>query len=232
MATITAFGDSVLKGVIYEDDHYKVADASIQKICEESFGIVIENKAKFGSSIKRGETIFEKNLDTIRESSGEYVVLEFGGNDCDFNWKEVSADPKKEHLPKSTIEDFVSTYTNIIQEIKKLGKTPVLLSLPPIDPDRYFKQISKGLSADNILSWMHGNKQFITNWHERYNIEIFKLAIANEVPVIDITSVFLEEKNYSVYLCADGIHPNAKGQKLIAKAIEAHVKKRNIKFEK
>ena len=230
MATITAFGDSVLKGVIYEDDHYKVADDSIQKICEESFGIVIENKARFGSTITRGETIFARNLDAIRESSGEYVVLEFGGNDCDFNWKEVAEVPEKEHLPMSTIEDFVTTYTNIIKEIKALEKTPVLLSLPPIDSDRYFHRISKDLNAENILFWMRGNKQFITNWHERYNIEIFKLAIANEVPVIDITSVFLEEKNYSEYLCADGIHPNAKGQKLIAKAIEAHVKRRNITF--
>ena len=231
MATITAFGDSVLKGVIYEDDHFKVADTSLQKICEESLGIVVENKARFGSTITRGASVFEKNLDTIRNSSGEYVVLEFGGNDCDFNWKEVSADPEKEHFPMSRIEDFVETYTNIIREIKSLGKIPVLLSLPPIDSNRYFNQISKGLSAENILKWMEGNRQFITNWHERYNIEIFKLAIAEEVPVIDITSVLLEHKNYSRYLCAAGIPPPEKGQKLIAEAIKAHVKRRNIRFD-
>ena len=77
---------------------------------------------------------------------------------------------------------------------------------------------------------MRGDKQFITNWHERYNIEIFKLAIANEVPVIDITSVFLEKKNYSYYLCDDGIHPNVKGQKLIAEAIKDHVGRKSISF--
>ena len=230
METITAFGDSVLKGVIYEDEHYKVADSSFQKICEESFGILIENKARFGSTIKKGETIFERNLDTIRASSGQYVVLEFGGNDCDFNWKEVAEDPEKKHLPMSTIDNFVTTYTAIIKEIKDLGKIPVLLSLPPIDSERYFKHISKGISGENILQWMRGNKQFITNWHERYNIEIFKLAIANGVPVIDITSVFLEKKNYSLYLCEDGIHPNVKGHKLIAEAIKAHVEKKNISF--
>ena len=120
----------------------------------------------------------------------------------------------------------METYTNIIREIKNLGKIPVLLSLPPIDSDRYFKRISEGLSADNILRWMHGNKQFITN------IEIFKLAISNEVPVIDITSIFLEEKNYSLFLCSDGIHPNVEGQELIARAIKEHVKRRNIVFDK
>ena len=230
METITAFGDSVLKGVVYEDDHYRVTDGSFQKICEESFGITIENKAKFGSTITRGETIFERNLDAIRESSGKYVVLEFGGNDCDFNWNEISEDPDREHLPMSTIKDFTATYTDIISEIKKLGKIPVLLSLPPIDSARYFKHISRGLSGDNIMKWMKQDRQYITNWHERYNIEIFKIAIACEVPVIDITSIFLEKKNYSYYLCDDGIHPNKRGHKLIAEAITSHVRQKDITF--
>ncbi|MBR4819747.1 MAG: SGNH/GDSL hydrolase family protein [Clostridiales bacterium] len=230
MGTIAAFGDSVLKGVIYEDEHYRVADTSFQKICEESFGITIENRAKFGSTITKGESVFEKNLSLISKTDSEYVVLEFGGNDCDFNWKEVSEDPERHHLPSSTISNFTSTYTNIINEIKALGKTPVLLSLPPIDSARYFKQISKGLNGENIMRWMRNDQQFITNWHERYNIEIFKLAIATQVPVIDITSIFLEKKNYSRFLCKDGIHPNEEGHKLIAKAIEEHVRKKNIKL--
>ena len=88
MDTIAAFGDSVLKGVIYEDEHYRVSDASFQKICEEYFGITIENKAKFGSTITKGESVFDRNLDMIRETKSEYVVLEFGGNDCAYNWKD------------------------------------------------------------------------------------------------------------------------------------------------
>lgn len=228
MGTITAFGDSVLKGVIYEDDHYRVTDASFQKICEESFGITIENKAKFGSTVTKGESVFSKNLSLIEGTTGDYVILEFGGNDCDFNWKEISEDPDREHLPSSTIENFTATYRSIINEIKAMGKTPVLLSLPPIDSARYFRRISKGLSADNIMKWMRNDSQYITNWHERYNIEIFKLAISTQVPVIDITSIFLEKKNYSRYLCEDGIHPNEEGHKLIAEAIEEHVRKRKI----
>ena len=231
METIAAFGDSVLKGVIYENEHYRVSDASFQKICEEYFGITIENKAKFGSTISKGEQVFERNLNLIRDFDGKYVVLEFGGNDCDFNWKEIAADPEKVHLPMSTIANFTATYTDIIREIKKQGKIPVLLALPPIDSKRYFQHISRGLSGENIMKWMRNDGQYITNWHERYNIEIFKLAIANEIPVIDITSTFLERKNYSQYLCNDGIHPNEEGHKLIAEAIKRHVDDRNIEFQ-
>ena len=235
MGTITAFGDSVLKGVIYEDEHYRVADESFQKICEQYFGITIENRARFGSTISKGESVFEKNLSLIKESDGDYVVLEFGGNDCDFNWKEISEDPDRKHLPMSTISNFTTTYTNIINEIKNMGKIPVLLSLPSsrksfADVSRYFAQISRGLSSENIMKWMKNDRQYITNWHERYNIEIFKLAIATSVPVIDITSIFLEKKNYSRFLCVDGIHPNAEGHKLIAKAIEEHVRRKNIQL--
>ena len=230
METIAAFGDYGLKGVIYENEHYRVADTSFQKICEDSFGITVENKARFGSTITRGEKILEKNLELIRECSGQYVILEFGGNDCDFNWKEISEDPDRKHLPMSTIENFTSTYMEIINSIQDMGKIPVLLSLPPIDSTRYFRHISRGLSGENILKWMRNDKQYITNWHERYNIEIFKMAINCQVPVIDITSIFLEKKNYSRYLCEDGIHPNEEGHKLIAKAIEDHVRRKNISF--
>ena len=231
METITAFGDSIVKGVIYENSKYKVTDGSFHRICEETLGIVIDNKAKFGSTISRGEKVFQRSLDLISKSDSKYVVLGFGGNDCDYNWKEISEAPFKKHFPMSTIEDFTDTYTGIINEIKAMGKTPVLLSLPPIDSERYFRHISKGLSADNIMTWMRNDKQYITNWHERYNIEIFKLAIANEIPVIDITSVFLEKPNYSGYLCEDGIHPNKDGHALIAEAIKEHVQKKQIMFE-
>lgn len=44
---------------------------------------------------------------------------------------------------------------------------------------------------------MEGNKRFLINWYERYNIEVFKLAINKDIPIIDINSKFLEIKNYS-----------------------------------
>ena len=166
-------------------------------------GVSIENKAKFGSTINIGKNIIFKNIELIKKTKSKYVVMKFEGNDCDCNWREISENP------------FVS-----YRWIKKIGKEAVLLSLPPIDLTKYFDYISKKLNADNILKWMEGNKQFLTNWHERYNIEVFKLAINKDIPIIDITSKFLEIKNYSNLLCDDGIHPNEKGHKIIAEAIK------------
>lgn len=78
---------------------------------------------------------------------------------------------------------------------------------------------------------MNNDKQFITNWHERYNIEVFKLALTNNILIIDITSKFLEEKNYNKYLCEDGIHPNEKGHELIAESIKEHIEEKKIIFD-
>lgn len=231
MNEIYAFGDSVLKGVILENDKYKVSKKRFSNICEDILNVVIENKAKFGSTISTGEKSFQKNLEILENPNIEYVVFEFGGNDCDFNWKEVSANPNIDHKPNIQINEFKKMYSEIIQIIKENNKKPVLLSLPPIDASKYMKRLSKNLNQENILKWMNNNLNFLTNWHERYNLEVFKLAIKNEVPIIDITSKFLEQKDYSIFLCEDGIHPNEKGHKLISEAIQEHIKEKNIKFE-
>lgn len=94
--------------------------------------------------------------------------MEFGGNYCGYNWIEISENPDKEHYSKSSITEFIEIYSYLIDEFKKIGKEPVLLSLPPIDSTKYFDYISKKLNTDNILKLMEGNKQFLTNWHERY----------------------------------------------------------------
>lgn len=57
-----------------------------------------------------------------------------------------------------------------------------------------------------------------------------KIQTKNIIPIIDITSKFLEIKNYSNLLCDDGIHSNEKGHKIIAEAIKEHIEKRKIEL--
>ena len=84
------FGDSVLKGVIYENNIYKVSQNRFSNICEDILGVSIENKAKFGSTISIGKNIIFKNIELIKETKSKYVVMvEFGGNDCDYNFLRI-----------------------------------------------------------------------------------------------------------------------------------------------
>ena len=129
---------------------------------------VNRKQSKIWSTISIGKNIIFKNIELIKETKSKYVIMEFGGNYCGYNWIEISENPDKEHYSKSSITEFIEIYSYLIDELKKIGKEPVLLSLPPIDSTKYFDYISKKLNTDNILKLMEGNKQFLTNWHERY----------------------------------------------------------------
>ena len=154
------FGDSVLKGVIYENNIYKVSQNRFSNICEDILGVPIENKAKFGSTISIGKNIIFKNIELIKETKSKYVVMvEFGGNDCDY--KKFN---NRVHWNISVSYRW----------IKKIWKEPVLLSLPPIDSTKYFDYISKKLNADNILKWMEGNKKLFKSTMWWWNIPKWK----------------------------------------------------------
>jgi hypothetical protein len=88
-----------------------------------------------------------------------------------------------------------------------------------LEPNRFFNHVTRGINSDNVLRWLGGSVLSIDRWHERYNMEIFRLGAQKRVPIIDITSVFLEKKDFSDYICEDGIHPNEKGHALIEGAI-------------
>ena len=77
MSDISVFGDSVLKGVIYENNIYKVSQNRFSNICEDILGVSIENKAKFGSTINIGKNIIFKNIELIKETKSKYVIMEY-----------------------------------------------------------------------------------------------------------------------------------------------------------
>ncbi|MCQ2320932.1 MAG: SGNH/GDSL hydrolase family protein [Bacteroidales bacterium] len=226
---ICTFGDSIMKGVVSSEKDasgkplYQVSEQSFVNRCGQRFGISIKNYACFGSTTTQGMKYIDRHEKDVAEA--DYILFEYGGNDCDHNWKEVSDNPNVQHLPKNSLDVFVKQYRDLIQRIRKMNGNPVIMSLPLIDPDRFFDHLSAGLNRDNILSWLGGRTMRIYQWHEMYNVELFKLARHLRVPIIDVTTPFLEVNNYSEYLCDDGIHPNEKGHALIADAIANNVGK-------
>ena len=223
MATICIFGDSLSRGVVLDEakKKYVFSKNSFVDLFHKITKVDVENYSKFGCTITKGEELLKKHIDTV--SNYSETVLEFGGNDCDFNWAEISADPEKLHLPKTPLNIFEETYIQMIEMIRAHNGSPVILSLPPIDAERYFARISTGLNAENILKWL-GDKQRIYRYHEMYNIRITKIAMQYQVPLIDIRSSFLATRNYKNLICSDGIHPNEAGHALIFDEISDYLK--------
>ena len=233
LRALCGFGDSVMKGIVVDRENspvdgikYKISDKGFAARCRRNLGINVENFARFGGMVTHGMKFLNRYADRVKNA--DYVLFEYGGNDCDYKWAEIAERPDDVHQPNVPIGVFTEKYKELICAVKALGTKPVLLTLPVLDPERYFRFLSRGLNGENILKWLHGSVLNIDRWHERYNMEIMRLGVVTDTPVIDITSVFLERRNYSDYLCEDGIHPNEAGHRLIQSAIVSYLRRERI----
>lgn len=221
---ICLFGDSISKGVIIDPTlgRYTVTKRSFANIlsCTKSY-LNISNFSMLGCTIQKGQSLINRHIKDVQNC--DLAVLEYGGNDSDHNWAEIAADPDGNHLPKTPVEEFAVDYCNILDGLQSMGKSTVILNLPPIDEHKYFSWFARGLNGDNILKWLGGSERYIFDFHKSYNSKVCEIAAQRSIPMIDIRSAFLAIGDYSSYLCDDGIHPNEKGHKLIADVISEEI---------
>ena len=220
---LVALGDSIIKGVLVQSEgehsRYSLADKSIVECCAEKLGGESLNLGKMGCTIEAGERILDRFADKF--AGANYVLLECGGNDSDYDWKAIAEAPDSEHVSKTPIEVFESVYERVVNKVKELGAIPLVLSLPPMDAQRYFEFFSAGWSQekkDNVLRWLGGSTNTIMSGHELYNLATMRVAQRTGAQWIDVTSGLLKNNHYRDYLCDDGIHPNEMAQS-IASAI-------------
>lgn len=214
-----AYGDSITKGVVYDEakQRYVVLKENFVNLVANNLKAGIYNAGKFGNNIIRGLQKFETD---VLKKNPDILLIEFGGNDCDFDWQAIASNPEGQFEPKTNLDLFSKTLNNIINYCRKLNIVPMLMTLPPLDSKRYFKWICKNEreAEKNILKWL-GDVNKIYYWQEQYSKRVEELAKENGVQLIDIRETFLNEKEYSKYLCIDGIHPNKEGHKLIANKV-------------
>lgn len=219
MDQFCVFGDSVAKGVVYDAGKQKhvLAKECCVNLFQRATGFLVRNYSRFGSTIFKGHEMVDKHMDELPQYSR--VVLEFGGNDSDFNWAEIAADPDAVHHPNVELEVFQQEYAAVIDDVRAKGGSPVLTTILPIHAPRFFNWISQGLDADNILYWLGGDKTYTYRWQEMYNLAVCELAVQKDVPLVDIRREFLKQKNYENLLCEDGMHPNDLGHQLISETL-------------
>ena len=212
---ISIFGDSILKGVrmLAGTTRYGTTnDIDLESIAKQH-DWVLDNRSRFGCTIQKGEMLLNRQLEKGEPPAA--VLLEYGGNDADFHWNEVSARPFDEHQPNTPLPVFTETLRRMVFTLRAHGVKPVLSTLPPICSERYLDWITRdGLSKENILTWL-GDANAIYRYQENYSRAIERLAGELNCFLVDLRSAFLEKRVLLPYLCADGIHPSDAGQKLI-----------------
>ena len=219
---VIALGDSLTKGVILSEAYkYTLAENSYMDIISRELGLQVVNYGRFGSTVGTGITMLERHMNEI--ASSEYTFIEYGGNDCDFDWMKIADCPSGDYVPNTSLEDFKTKFFELIARIRELGSIPVIVSLPPILASTYFEFFSRNMSEqqkNSVINWLGGDTGIITRWHESYNRVLFMIAKETETPIIDITTAFDTYRgDLRALFCADGIHPNEKGHKLIASTI-------------
>ncbi len=231
MKSVVVLGDSISRGIVLKDERYSILNEGFVDQCANALGLTIQNYSKMGCTIARGEQILEQHKDTIGQA--DVTILEYGGNDSDFLWKEIAEAPAEKHNPKTCLSQFRATYEKMILRVRELGSQPVLLSLPLMDGFRFFDFTTRNMSSverTNIHHWLGGQLDRIRNYHDMYNIEVFRIAVELNVPIIDITTPFLDNQDYTQYICADGIHPSQAGHDLIAARVIAYYRSLMMKI--
>ena len=218
MKVVSVYGDSLLKGVSLVWNKYTVCAEKTTDFAR-AHGIEVLNRSCFGATVEKGLRRLDRDI-AGREPLGDWTVLEFGGNDCDFDWAEVARDPAGEHVCRVPPKRFISLLSDAVGKVRQAQGRPLLTTLPPIDPERYLSWICrKGLSRDRILLWL-GDENAIYRWQEMYNDLVRTLAGACRVPLVDLRRAFLSQRRMDGLLCDDGIHPTARGHELILSAFD------------
>ncbi len=220
--SLCMFGDSVARGVVFDAvrEKYLFLKDSFISLVGGAASVCVDNYAKFGCTVTKGNEIVKKHAAKL--GGYDAIALEFGGNDCDYDWAAISRDPKAKHLPKTPLAAFEDVYAGIIREVRASGARPAVFTLPPIDAERYFAHLSRGLNRENILLWL-GDIGRIYRWHERYNTAVCAVAAREGALTVDIRTAFLERDDYRSLICEDGIHPTQKGHALIADVVEGYL---------
>lgn len=220
---IICFGDSLTRGVtfvkgrprILKDNYPSILNSLLHadtNYTEEE--LIVLNKGVFNDNST--SLIKRLNKDVLYEKP-DYVLISVGGNDCNFKWDEVAEFPNTEHIPIVPLHDYAENVKTIVLKAQESNIIPVILTLPPLEPVRYYKFLASkyGNSISHWISLCGG----IEHWHGLYNRQLQKLAEQHDVVIIDVRSYLEMAGDISNFMSEDGIHLNASGYKEMASAV-------------
>ena len=209
--TVALWGDSIGRGVVYDDatGRYRISSQNLCAMLQKEFGRNVRNYARMASTAKDGLA----RMTPDRMEQGGIAVLQFGGNDCDMDWKAISKDPNGDHQPRLQLNQFRDTLRTLVERAQLNHMEPVLITPPPVDAELYFKWLCQRLNGENIMKFI-GDIHHMYRWQERYANAGSAVAHDTGARLIDLRDAFLAENSIHSLLCSDGIHPNERGYML------------------
>lgn len=223
------WGDSLARGVVWNErrKRHAFAACTAAEVAGEKLGVRVINRARFGFTAPRGLDALSRDL-----SEGfrcDSAALEFGGNDSNFDWAAISADPDAQHDPATMPEAFAAALTQMVDALKRVRIRPFLVTLPPIDAERYFRfLVGDRLNPQNILKWL-GDVQQIYRFQEMYSSLVEQVARSRDCALLHVRRECLKNHRMSTFLCMDGLHLNEAGQRFVGETIAELIQKEHAR---
>jgi lysophospholipase L1-like esterase len=211
---VVIFGDSILRPIIITpENRYAVSKSIDWAKIENTLDIKIDNRSRMGATIEYGAKVLTEYL--TGDALCDIALIEYGGNDSDYDWTAVAGDDTVSHPPKTTPEVFSVILNEMLDAVIAKNIKPVLMTLPPIISQRYFDWFTRsGLDKTNIMKHL-GDIETIYRHQEIYSNIIIKTAMQRSIEFVDIRDAFLHRPDFAQLLCVDGIHPNEDGEQVI-----------------
>ena len=217
------YGDSLLKATMPDADmryHFHLPEVMAQYPSDR---LEVVNRAKMGATVTKGLALVEH--DVQRGMDARWALVAYGGNDSDFDWAAIDADPAADHRPNTELPVFADTLHETLDALRQGGVQPVMMTLPPIDGERYLDFLCRdNLRRDRILDWL-GEPQMIYRHQELYADTAAEIALRENIPLIPVRQTFLCNHRLSQLIAADGIHLTMPGYERLFDTLADWVKK-------
>ena len=226
MLRIAVFGDSLMKGTLPDEQlryhfHTDLFEAPLAGLHAE-----VTNKSVFGATSRKGVTLVQRDL--ARGHRYDWALVEYGGNDCNYDWADVAAHPDQDHDPVVLADEFRANMAAIVQMLREAGIRPIFTTLPPIDEVKYLACIDhNGASAAGVMQWL-GDVRRIYRTQERYSGLVRTIADELDVPCVDPRERFLDGDDPRALNADDGIHLSEAGYRLFYGALIEQVRGRGL----
>ena len=217
------YGDSLLKATVPDEEmhyHFHLPEVMAQYPSDR---LEVVNRAKMGATVTKGLSLVEH--DVQRGMDARWALVAYGGNDSDFDWAAIDADPEADHRPNTELPVFADTLHETLDALRQGGVQPVMMTLPPIDGERYLDFLCRdNLRRDRILDWL-GEPQMIYRHQELYADTAAEIALRENIPLIPVRQTFLCNHRLSQLIAADGIHLTMPGYERLFDTLADWVKK-------
>ena len=197
---IYIYGDSLLKATVPDVDfHYHFHINEVMQRYQTKL-VEVVNRSKMGATIRKGLSLVRHDLD--RGLEARYA-----------------------HRPNTELPVFADTLHETLDALRQGGVQPVMMTLPPIDGERYLSFLCRdNLRRDRILSWL-GEPQMIYRHQELYADTAAEIALRENIPLIPVRQTFLCNHRLSQLIAADGIHLTMPGYERLFDTLADWVKK-------